>query len=197
LGRKLKVFSACILFGAAYGGFFGAICGGIIWNNEVSLLAAVTGGLYGIVLGALGGAASGFIGNLVGGRVGWCIAGVAGGTFPAALLGFFIVAGGLWGPDGHQGIRWTWLLPSLVVVLIGSFLGLALGSGLRRGMSVVPGVQQLAAIINDGHSLARTAKPRDASTEMLPASTPEGRGDELAPAEVVFPPGCPMERGRR
>jgi hypothetical protein len=70
----------------------------------------------------------------------------------------------------------------LLPALIGGALGLAVGFGLRKGKSLLPGVRQLAAVLNDARPPARTVRHSSATAEVTPSLAPVGRGDEAAPA---------------
>jgi hypothetical protein len=182
--KMLKVFGACVLFGAAYGAVFGGFYEPVFWDGEATelLSPATHGALFGAGFGALGGGVAGFIGNIVGGRVGWCLAGVLGGVGSAACLWYFTCLAQPW----IERVFWPQaLLACAGVVLIGSFLGVMLGAGLRKGRSVVSGVQLLVAIINDGSASGRSGTPHGARTEVSPAAAPEGRGDEPAPGRPM------------
>ena len=66
-------------------------------------------------------------------------------------------------------------------------LGLKLGRRLRGGTSRVPGVEHLAALINDGNPVPRPLKRRAVPAEIAPAAAPTGRGDEAASAPTAQP----------
>ncbi len=69
---------------------------------------------------------------------------------------------------------------SLLPAAIGGGLGVAVGLGIRRGRSRLPGVERLASVVNpDGVHSLRVGLP-STPRELIPACSPEGRGDELA-----------------
>jgi hypothetical protein len=147
-----KAFFACVLLGAAYGTAFGMFYGPALWlpSPDGPLWAVRWGAIYGASLGAFGGGVAGFFGIVSGRHVAWWLAGVLGGAAPAACL--WIVSGfaAAWesAPLFRDRILSDGLIVCSGIVLIGGGLGAAVDRALRSGRSVVPGVQRLAAIIN-------------------------------------------------
>jgi len=129
------------------------------------------GAACGIALGAVAGGAAGAAVILAGDRLGWRVAALLGGLAPGlALAGL-----ALWTRSPIAYVLFG--IPSLIA----AGLGIAVSSGIRRGRSSVPGVQHLVSVINDVRGQPE-ARRLDAPAEVLPASSPSGRGDEIAPA---------------
>jgi hypothetical protein len=162
IARRLKAFVACVLFGAVYGGVCGATYAGILTRGE----GIVIGGFFGGVMGCVSGA----VGCLIGGPYGWCLAGVLGAISPWIMLGV---------PGLELGDFDIVLAPAL----IGGALGIAVGRGLRKRKSRLPGVVKLATILDGARRPALVPKRPGAPTEVTPARAPEGRGDETIPAQ--------------
>jgi hypothetical protein len=123
------------------------------------------------MLGVIGGAIAGLTGVCVRAKRGWTLAGVMGGVVPAAL----VISGS---GASHSAINW---LIGLTCVAVGSALGLAVGAAQRSGASAVPGVQGLVSVLRETKAAERGAARSAAPTEVAPAVTPEGRGNEAAP----------------
>jgi hypothetical protein len=183
LRRRAGVVSACAAFGTAYGAAFGALFGLLCWTGAHDGPAAATasGAIGGAVLGASGGVVAGLVGKIIGGSAGWCLAGALGRAIPAMPFALYLL---VVASANDERVQRAWLLPCPAVVLIGSFLGFALASGLRRGRSPVPGVQRLATIIRDGKLPIRPAEAHGPPTEVAPCAAPAGRGDEAAPLDT-------------
>jgi hypothetical protein len=67
-------------------------------------------------------------------------------------------------------------------LLTGGLLGLAVGTAVESGRSSMPGVQRVARVICHVDSVGPSAGPDRLTAEVIPSSTPEGRGDESIPA---------------
>jgi hypothetical protein len=132
----------------------------------------VAGGL----IGAGGGLLAGLAGSAARGPLGWGIAGTLGGCGPAFLLMAII---------GAELDRYA-VSPFLVILVAaaavsGTAPGVAIGSGLREKRSRLPGVSQLATVIQEADSRDRPARTAGQPAELAPAAIPDGRGDEPAP----------------
>jgi hypothetical protein len=157
--KALQVFFTCIRYGVAYGVASGATLG--VFGGLFSLLGPLGGllvGAYaGAVFGAIGGGVFALVGSIVPGRMGWIIAGLLSGAVCPAWFRSLPAETFLW---DHFVIS-----ACVTSVLLGGFLGLALNQGLRRGISPVPGVENLAAIILDRNQapegLAHNAESAD------------------------------------
>jgi hypothetical protein len=151
---RLKVFLACVVFGAVYGAVFGSVYGPFYWPpSDNGVLWAVKGGtLCGAALGAFGSGVTGFAGNILGWRLGWTLTASLGSAAAAACVWAVTCIASAWEPN--QVFRDRNLIEGAVwcaaVILTGGLLGLALDHALRTGWSFVPGVQRLAAIIKGG-----------------------------------------------
>jgi hypothetical protein len=124
------------------------------------------------ILGAILGAALWFIAGLCAAlsrnRWAWFAAVALGGGVPGALLVTLAIH-----TDGF-------LVPPTVIAIA---LMAAVCHGLISGRSHLPGVQQLAALAHDTNPSPASRRDESAPREMIPSGTPEGRGDEAAPAE--------------
>jgi hypothetical protein len=159
IARRLKVMGACVLFGAAYG----AVCGALYGTLLVPGFGTAFGAVYGLMMGCV----SGIIGGVVGGPLGWCLAGMLGSVAP-------------WLLDGSWTVLWNlFVVPPAG---IGGCLGVAVGLGLRKGKSRLPGVEPLSRVIYPDGPPRRPAGTPTAPSEVAPAGAPAGRGDETAPA---------------
>src|SRR5947207_8848937 len=163
LAKKLRLWVACMSFGASYG----AVCGAAVGTLAIPVLGTLGGALIGAICGAVCGAVAGITGSLVGARWGWGVAGLLGGLTPMFLLP------GL-SDLGEGGLA----LIAVVTAPVGALLGWALSFALCFGSSPVPGVRKLAAIIHDAAPAPRMGGPHPYSTEVSPSTAPEGRGDE-------------------
>jgi hypothetical protein len=170
--RKFNVWGACVALGAGYGAAFCAICGTLRCPVFGTVIGTLGGAMYGSVCGCVAGIA----GNVVGGRIGWGLAGLLGGLTPLAII---------W-PWLQTGQNLSMSVPGMLIVflppaVLGLGLGLSVGCAIRTGRSSIPGVDGLIKAIHDD------GRPWDAKlwslpTEVVPTATPEGRGDEVAPA---------------
>jgi hypothetical protein len=141
--KTLVIIFMCVGYGFAYGAGAGATCGAIfgILFPLIGPVNGFVGGAYaGALCGTIGGGIFGIVGSIIPGRAGWIPAGLlAGMIFPAWYWRFSAEA--FWHP--------LLILIAMMSVFLGGILGLALNLALRRGNSMVPGVQRLAAIILD------------------------------------------------
>jgi hypothetical protein len=174
--RKLKGLFACALFGAVYGAACGALYGAMLAGPRL----AGAGGFFGAFLGGAGGCVFGVAGGIIGGPLGWGLAGALGGYAAVAVLaGPTAIFGNPWEPlTSGAGFATAYLL---VPPALGATLGVAVGRGLRKGTSPLPGVNALAKVMNAPLS-ALTSRSADRPPDVVPATAPQGRGDEASPA---------------
>jgi hypothetical protein len=177
--RGCRLWGAFAGYGSKYGAALGALWGTIHLLRFGESEALLLGPVFGAMMGAFGGSVAGLVGNVIGGLPGWFIGGVLGSAGPA--VGVYYLSLGV----GQPALRGSTLLVAPACVILGGVLGLALGMGLRRGKSKVPGVEALAAIIAEDKVPERAARPAQLPTEVSPSAAPGGRGDEAAPAHPV------------
>jgi hypothetical protein len=174
--RKLQALLACVAFGTLYGATCGAIYVSIVTTRDGGPVGSAMsiGGCWGAVMGCVSGA----IGWMIGRPLGWSFAGAVGGLAPFVIVWITL------GPPTSFAWFDFWIMG--VPVLIGVVVGRAVDLGLRKGQSRLPGVPQLAKVLNDARTPARIAHARGVPAEVMPANTPAGRGDEATPAELAL-----------
>jgi WD40 repeat protein len=151
-------------------------------SSELALGLAPVAALLGGSAGIAGGFVFGLLGPALRGRAGWTLAGLLGGA--AATLPVYTIG---WWLEPILPNPFFYLLPGL----IGAATGAAIGAGVRRGASPLPGVDAMVRILAEADS-PLAARTRPAPVEMTPSEAPVGRGDEATTAAAVGTglPGC-------
>jgi uncharacterized protein YjbI with pentapeptide repeats len=185
--QAVRLWVGCLVFGAVYGAVCGALFGlpagdPMSWSQRdfgCYIPDALGMTLYwtatGAWLGAMSGGVAGTVTVIVRRRLAWYLGVAFGSALPASWM-FLVFC-----PQ-----------PSLHLVLCVSFpsaLMVAVCWGLITGRSALPGVQQLAMFANDTRPRSQTTRPNKAPREPIPASRPQGRGDEPNPSRLP-PAAC-------
>ncbi len=183
LSPDARVVPACLGFGTGYGAVCGALFAALMavvisFSGDPGLEQFIVVPLLGAILGGLGGGAGGLLGSALRGCAGWTVAGLVGGFCSLALPAVLI---SLLGGQAPLGVV---LASALIPAAIGGGVGHAVGRGLQRGQSTLPGVDRLGMILREGRPNALPPGDPALPTEVTPAGSPDGRGDEVALAEL-------------
>lgn len=187
--KRLKLWVACILFGAVYGAVYGVVCGSIQWVAWGApfgfplWMPAAFSGIPGAITGATGGGIMGVILLLIGKKLGPAAASVLGGLLPGLLLINLKLALPKSGLLDHDP---NWYATDVIMMAIpatfAALLGIAIARAVATGRSFVPGVSRLASVVKEVQSPPQAGSQSESPAEVTPARAPTGRGDETTPS---------------
>jgi hypothetical protein len=179
LEKQFEVSLACGIYGAAYG----AACAVISEFHNHSFSEAMALAPLGALVGAVSGLLASVVHSVAGRQLRWAISGALGGTAPVIVT--WLLTSNVF-VDPRSCIRWPNMFSATDLAApftIGFILGLALDLSLRSGKSILPGVHQVAAVVQPVRfdTWDEDVTKRDSS--LTPSATPRGSGEETIPSD--------------